>query len=179
MGIKMPTYVFECQDCETQFEEFRKISEYDQPASCPNCESDNTKKVITAVGFILKGDGWAGKNHRIEGQMRDKNKRLKKKEDEYLTLFHDMGAKHLMLTRGDKGAIFSTSDGDRREYAAIPVKEMVDPTGAGDAFTAGFFSTYLKTKDFDKAMQVGINVATFSLGHLGACAPLKPVESYY
>jgi len=79
----MPTYVFECQDCETQFEEFRKISEYDQPASCPNCESDNTKKVITAVGFILKGDGWAGKNHRIEGQMRDKNKRLKKKEDEY------------------------------------------------------------------------------------------------
>jgi len=103
----------------------------------------------------------------------------KKKEDEYLDLLHGMGAQYLMFTRGEKGAIFSTKEGERMEYPAIAVKDIVDPTGAGDAFTAGFFSTYLRTKDFDKAMRVGIKVATFSLAHLGACAPLKPVESYY
>ena len=59
------------------------------------------------------------------------------------------------------------------------VKNIIDPTGAGDAFTAGFFSTYLTTNDFDKAMKVGIKVATENLRHLGACAPLKPVENYF
>jgi len=40
-------------------------------------------KVITPIGFVLKGDGWAGKNIRIKNQMRDKNQRLKGKEREY------------------------------------------------------------------------------------------------
>jgi hypothetical protein len=33
-------------------------------------------------GMIFRGDGWASKNNRIAGQMKDKNKRLKGKERE-------------------------------------------------------------------------------------------------
>ncbi len=100
-------------------------------------------------------------------------------EGDCIKRFHDMGVENVMLTRGERGAIYSKSDGTKNEYPAISVERITDPTGAGDAFTAGFFSTYLKTGDIDRAMRVGIKVATFTLGHLGACAPLEPVEEYY
>lgn len=103
----------------------------------------------------------------------------KQPEEKYLQFFHDMGAQYVLFTRGEKGAVFSSPKGERMEYPAIPVKDIVDPTGAGDAFTAGFFAAYLKTKDFDRAMKVGIRVATENLKHLGACAPLHKVENYY
>lgn len=40
-------------------------------------------KLITPIGFVLKGDGWTGKNIRVKNQMREKNKRLKSKERDY------------------------------------------------------------------------------------------------
>ncbi len=100
-------------------------------------------------------------------------------EGDYIKRFHDMGVENVMLTRGERGAIYSNADGTRNEYPAIKVAKIADPTGAGDAFTAGFFSTYLRTRDIDRAMKVGIKVATFTLEYVGACAPLRPVEEYY
>jgi len=100
-------------------------------------------------------------------------------EEDYIRRFHDMGVENVMLTRGERGAIYSSSDGTKNEYPAIKVERIADPTGAGDAFTAGFFATYLKTGDVDRAMKVGIKVATFTLQYTGACAPLEPVEQYY
>jgi fructokinase len=103
----------------------------------------------------------------------------KASEEEWLKRWHDMGVENIMFTRGEHGAIYSNANGTRQEYPAIKVEKVADPTGAGDAFTAGFYATYLKTGDIDKAMNVGIKVATFTLEYTGACAPLKPVEHYY
>jgi len=78
----MAIYVFECGACEERFEVTLRIADRNLPQSCPDCASENTKRIIVDVGFILKGDDWPGKNIRIDGQMRTKNKKLKVKEDE-------------------------------------------------------------------------------------------------
>jgi hypothetical protein len=51
------------------------MAQYKEPQNCPECGEGPAKKTVSGgVGFILKGDGWAGKNNRINGQMR-KNRR--------------------------------------------------------------------------------------------------------
>lgn len=52
----MPVYEYECQACGHAFEARQKFS--DAPlTACPNC-SGEVKKMISRVGFALKGGGW-------------------------------------------------------------------------------------------------------------------------
>ena len=78
----MPMYLYECQDCDEQFEEMALIAKREDPQACPECGEVNSRKILTAANLNFPGDGWASKNGRIENQMREKNKRLRKKEDE-------------------------------------------------------------------------------------------------
>lgn len=78
----MPTYAYQCEACDIAFEKVLPISKYDEPQECPDCGQGPAKKLVTAPNFILRGDGWAGKNNRIANQMRRKNQRLASKERE-------------------------------------------------------------------------------------------------
>lgn len=79
----MPTYSYKCEACGEQFDKILPIARYKDPQNCPSCGEGPAKRVITAgAGFILKGDGWAGKNNRINNQMRRKNQRLNSKQNE-------------------------------------------------------------------------------------------------
>lgn len=51
---------------------------------------------------------------------------------------------------------------------AMRPKKIVDTTGAGDAYTAGFLSSYLKYEDIQRAMKMGARYASHVLGHIGA-----------
>lgn len=73
----MPTYAYHCPDCGSSFERVLSFAERDQPQTC-SCGGLG-KKVLGNPGFILQGDGWAGKNIRIRGQMESKNRRLGQK----------------------------------------------------------------------------------------------------
>jgi putative FmdB family regulatory protein len=53
----MPIYEYRCDDCDHQLEVVQKLSE-EQLVSCPECKKDSLKKIISAAGFRLKGDGW-------------------------------------------------------------------------------------------------------------------------
>lgn len=79
----MPTYSYYCDECDSEFEKILSISRYDEPQSCTECGHHPARKLVTATNFILRGDGWAGKNNRIAGQMRRKNQRLAGKEREW------------------------------------------------------------------------------------------------
>jgi len=73
----MPTYEYRCDACEEHFEKLLPIARYREPQDCPACgHTPATKLVSGGSGFILRGDGWAGKNNRVRGQMRAKNRRL-------------------------------------------------------------------------------------------------------
>ena len=47
----MPKYAYQCRECETTFEEKRPFSQASDPATCPTCTSENTKKLLNAVSF--------------------------------------------------------------------------------------------------------------------------------
>lgn len=78
----MPTYAYHCDACDLDFEKILPISRYDEPQNCPDCTAGPAKKMVTRPNFILRGDGWAGKNNRIANQMRKKNQRLDSKQNE-------------------------------------------------------------------------------------------------
>lgn len=78
----MPIYAYRCPSCGADFDKVLPISRHNEPQTCPECSHHPATKVITPVGFVLKGDGWAGKNNKIANQMRKKNERLDAKQEE-------------------------------------------------------------------------------------------------
>ncbi len=50
---------------------------------------------------------------------------------------HDIGPKSLVIKRGEYGALLF-HDGDIFSAPALPLEEVIDPTGAGDSFAGGF-----------------------------------------
>lgn len=78
----MPIYEYACNGCEHTFDQRVPVSERDGDQECPVCGEADSKRKVSAVNFNLPGDGWAGKNNRIANQMRRKNERLKRREDE-------------------------------------------------------------------------------------------------
>jgi putative FmdB family regulatory protein len=78
----MPTYSYQCPACETQFDRVLRLADHESPQFCEcGCE-DQAKRVISPVGFVLRGDGWTGKNMKIKGQMAKRRQRLAGKEHE-------------------------------------------------------------------------------------------------
>ena len=53
----MPIYAFACDACGHAFDRLQKLSDAD-PSDCPACGKPELKKLISAVGFRLKGSGW-------------------------------------------------------------------------------------------------------------------------
>jgi sugar/nucleoside kinase (ribokinase family) len=72
-----------------------------------------------------------------------------------------------VVTLGAEGSI--ALGGERRlECPAVPVPRVVDTTGAGDAFAAGFVSEYCRSKDIRESLRRGSEKAAESLGRVGA-----------
>ena len=53
----MPIYEYECDECGHQFEIIQKMSD-DKLSVCPECNKPALRKLISAVAFRLKGQGW-------------------------------------------------------------------------------------------------------------------------
>ena len=53
----MPIYEYQCQDCQHKFELMQRMSAALQ-TTCPSCGKEALKKLVSAVGFQLKGTGW-------------------------------------------------------------------------------------------------------------------------
>ena len=70
----MPIYNYKCETCSSCFEKRVPRSEFSQPQQC-EC-GEYAKRVVGDIGFVLKGDGWIGKNQKIKGQMAMKNRHL-------------------------------------------------------------------------------------------------------
>jgi putative FmdB family regulatory protein len=69
-------YPYKCSKCEHEYICSIPMDDYKIPQPCPECGVKNEKLFRPTRNFILKGDGWAGKNSRINQQMREKNKKL-------------------------------------------------------------------------------------------------------
>ncbi|MCM8556540.1 adenosine kinase [Sphingomicrobium sediminis] len=73
----------------------------------------------------------------------------------------------MIVTDGAAGAMARTKDGTVRIPAA-PVDKVVDTTGAGDLFAAGFLTAYCKDAPLEKCLQTGAIAAAEVISHYGA-----------
>jgi putative FmdB family regulatory protein len=61
----MPTYVYGCDACGHQFEQFQKFS--DEPIrTCPRC-TKNVRRVFQPAGIVFKGSGWHVTDYKRSG----------------------------------------------------------------------------------------------------------------
>lgn len=72
----------------------------------------------------------------------------------------------LVATRSEKGAV-AIAHGERAEVAAVPVLKVVDTTGAGDQFAAGFLSGYAKGEPLTRCLKRGAIAASEVISHYG------------
>lgn len=57
--------------------------------------------------------------------------------------------------------------GEEYRVSAVPVSEVIDTTGCGDSYHAGFVCSYAKDGNILAAMQEGSRTASETLGHVG------------
>ena len=53
----MPMYEYRCDLCGYEFEKLQRMSD-DPLRDCPSCGASSLVKLVSAVGFQLKGTGW-------------------------------------------------------------------------------------------------------------------------
>lgn len=73
----------------------------------------------------------------------------------------------LVVTRGPEGAI-AVENGERVSIPAAPVKQVVDTTGAGDLFAAGFLTARCKGASLERCLWTGAIAAGEVIQHFGA-----------
>ena len=87
--------------------------------------------------------------------------------------FHE-GITHLggkvptvVVTRSEKGA-YAIAGGEHAEVAAEPVAHVVDTTGAGDLFAAGFLFGFTRSRPLAQCLKLGAICAAEIISHYGA-----------
>lgn len=72
----------------------------------------------------------------------------------------------VVMSKGPEGVI--VSDGNNLYSAGIPKSDLVDRTGAGDAFGSGFVSAIIQGKNIEYAIELGTANATAAVQNIGA-----------
>ena len=85
--------------------------------------------------------------------------------EEMADVFLSRGVKHVVIKAGAEGC-FAKNASTTFQLPAIPV-DVVDTTGAGDHFVAGFITGLLENKDFESCCREGLIYAAESIQQLG------------
>ncbi|MFE2253160.1 carbohydrate kinase family protein [Streptomyces lavendulae] len=72
-----------------------------------------------------------------------------------------------ITTRGADGVSIIRADGLHLDIPAVPTEDVVDPTGVGDAFRAGFLSGLSWELSYERSAQLGCALATVVLESVG------------
>jgi sugar/nucleoside kinase (ribokinase family) len=73
----------------------------------------------------------------------------------------------VVVTRGEKGA-FALSAGETVLVPAQPIERLVDTTGAGDLFAAGFLAGEARGLVIERSLKLGAICAAEVIQHYGA-----------
>jgi sugar/nucleoside kinase (ribokinase family) len=73
----------------------------------------------------------------------------------------------LVVTRSEEGAL-AARGGTRADVPAEPIRELVDTTGAGDLFAAGFLLGTARGKSLKQSLRLGAIAAAEVIQHYGA-----------
>ena len=73
---------------------------------------------------------------------------------------------NLVITQGEEGSMIKTKEGDIHAKA-LPAREVVDPTGAGDAYRAGLIYGFVNEWDLKETAQFASAVAVHAVEYRG------------
>lgn len=98
-------------------------------------------------------------------------------------MFMDRGVGLSVITLGSEGAVAAWRSGSAVQWMHQPTTEtkVVDTTGAGDAFSAGFLASWMqKSDDIGRALQVGCAMGTAAITKEGgSCtSSMEEIQSY-
>lgn len=124
-----------------------------------DCALEDLKKVIKRVDVITINDEEARQLSGEYSLVRAAEK------------IHELGPKYIVIKKGEHGALLF-NNGQIFSAPALPLKDVFDPTGAGDTFAGGFIG-YLAQQNnvtFDNmknAIIYGSNLASFCVEEFG------------
>lgn len=75
-----------------------------------------------------------------------------------------LGKELVVCTHGARGATLLTGEGEWLEQAAVPVPEVVDTNGAGDAFFSGFLHCYLQRGELQDCLKMAARCGALCVG---------------
>jgi fructokinase len=90
-----------------------------------------------------------------------------KSEDFIFDYFHGLGASTICLTKGGDGVVLSDRETGIIRKEALPVVEIKDTTGAGDAFWTGFLYAQLQNKNWEETITIAQRLAVLKLQNIG------------
>jgi 2-dehydro-3-deoxygluconokinase len=87
--------------------------------------------------------------------------------EEAVLRIRDVGVPDVVVTDGPRGCV-TLVDGEIVRLEAFPVERVVDTTGTGDAFDAGWLVAKLRSADARECAREGLRAAAECVGHAGA-----------
>ncbi|KQT52006.1 kinase [Aureimonas sp. Leaf454] len=95
--------------------------------------------------------------------------------EECAAFYLDKGARTCVFTLGGEGAYYADADGTRLQVPAYAI-DVVDTTGCGDAFDAGFITALHHRMNPEDAVRFAQGVAALVAGGLGSDAGVRSFE---
>lgn len=97
-------------------------------------------------------------------------KNVEKMADYYL----NNGVRNVIIKLGSKGSFFKNKD--IAFYAGCHDVDVVDATGAGDAFVAGFLSGVVRNMSMENCVRIATSASAHVIQHIGANAGIQPFD---
>lgn len=99
-----------------------------------------------------------------------------KKEEEIFKFMDEIIDGVFVMTKGPEGVV--VSDGKNIYRAGVPDSQVVERTGAGDAFSSGFISEYIHLGDIAKAIQLATANASSVVTQYGGKAGILKKDDW-
>lgn len=151
----MVKFVRECQDKNIKYM-------LDPGMQLPSLSSEDLKNMVQEADILIGNDY----------EMELLSAKCKVKSEKLLEQ-----VKILITTLGDRGSIIQTNEKTYTMPAAKPLS-VVDPTGAGDAYRAGFLTGFLKGLNLQTCGQIGSVAACYTIEKYGTTNHTFTVEQF-
>lgn len=133
-----------------------------------DAEGDLLKKVLPYHPFLIKP------NHHELGELFSTTLTSCEEVIPYAEKLVDMGAKNVIVSLADKGAVFLNKN--MALVAEVPKGEVKNSVGAGDSMVAGFLAEYQKSSNYKTAFQQSVASGSATAFSLGLCTREKIYE---
>ena len=147
------------------------------------------KQIGSSVALSLS-DSYCVERHRDAYQklVRDDVNMVFADDDEVMALYEvdkfedvlsaiDGSDKLFIMTRSERGSVIVEGD-TKIVQEAKAIEQLIDTTGAGDAYAAAFLYGWANDKALDECARLGTHVATSVIQQLGARIESNVLESY-